>query len=401
MYCYRNVTDDLYWVGGNDRRLSLFEGVYQVPRGVSYNSYLLIDEKTVLFDTVDRAVADVFFENLEALLGERQLDYIVVHHMEPDHSATLLRLTQVYPEVTVVCNAKISAMMNQFFPGKSFGKIQLVKEGDHLSSGKHEFQFVFAPFVHWPEVMMSYDISSHILFSADAFGTFGALDGALFADEVDFEKDWLGEARRYYSNIVGKYGNQVQTALKKASALEIGMICPLHGFVWREDIAWYLDKYEKWSTYTPEEAGVVIAYASVYGHTANAADLLAVRLRERGIRTVVYDVSMTKDSDVIAAIFRYSHVVFASTTYNSGIFVRMEELLRDLSAHGIQKRTAAFMENGSWGITAAKQMKAILEGCKEMEFIEKTVSMKSALTTAQAAQIDELAEEIARSVENR
>ena len=263
MYCTKKLTDDLVWVGGNDRRLAMFEGVYSVPTGVSYNSYLLTDDSTVLFDTVDKAVGKVFFENLAHALGGRKLDYVIIQHMEPDHSATLSELVLRYPGVTVVCNEKTRAMMEQFFSLDRSVKLHLVQERDTLSTGRHTLQFLMAPMVHWPEVMVTYDLTDHILFSADAFGTFGALNGAIFADEVDFMRDYLDEARRYYCNIVGKYGTQVQALLQKVSALEIEMICPLHGFVWRSNIGDYIEKYQRWSTYQPEDTGVMIAYASV------------------------------------------------------------------------------------------------------------------------------------------
>ena len=388
MYCYRKVTDDLYWIGGNDRRLALFEGVYQIPRGVSYNSYLLMDEKTVLLDTVDKAVKGVFFENIEKVLDGRKLDYLVVHHMEPDHSEAIWEVVMRYPEVKIVCNAKIAQMMKQFFSFDVDARVVLVKEGDTFHTGKHNLVFVSAPMVHWPEVMVSYDTTDKILFSADAFGTFGALNGALFADEVDFPRDYLDEARRYYTNIVGKYGVQVQALLKKAATLDIQMICPLHGFVWRKDIGWYLDKYMHWSSYTPEEQGVVIAYASIYGNTANAADLLACRLRERGVRTEVFDVSVTPASEIIAAAFKYSHLVFAAPTYNSGVFVTMEALLMDLAEHNIQNRTVAFMENGTWAATSARQMGAMLEKCKNLTVLEQKVTIKSSLKEQQMAEIE-------------
>ncbi len=392
MYCYRKVTDDLYWIGGNDRRLALFEGVYQIPRGVSYNSYLLMDEKTVLLDTVDKAVKGVFFENIEKVLDGRKLDYLVVHHMEPDHSEAIWEVVMRYPEVKIVCNAKIAQMMKQFFSFDVDARVVLVKEGDTFHTGKHNLVFVSAPMVHWPEVMVSYDTTDKILFSADAFGTFGALNGALFADEVDFPRDYLDEARRYYTNIVGKYGVQVQALLKKAATLDIQMICPLHGFVWRKDISWYLDKYMHWSSYTPEEQGVVIAYASIYGNTANAADLLACRLRERGVRTEVFDVSVTPASEIIAAAFKYSHLVFAAPTYNSGVFVTMEALLMDLAEHNIQNRTVAFMENGTWAATSARQMGAMLEKCKNLTVLEQKVTIKSSLKEQQMAEIEALAD---------
>lgn len=398
MYCYRKVTDDLYWVGSNDRRLAMFEGVYSVPDGVSYNSYLLLDEKTVLFDTVDKAVKGVFFENIAEVLGERKLDYMVIHHMEPDHSEAIQEVVMRYPEVKIICNAKIAKMIKQYFDFDIDSRAILMKEGDSFSTGKHNLVFVMAPMVHWPEVMVSYDTTDKILFSADAFGTFGALNGALFADEVNFERDYLDEARRYYTNIVGKYGDQVQTLLKKAATLEINMICPLHGFVWRKNIADYVGKYMHWSSYAPEEYGVVIAYASVYGHTENTAEILACRLRERGVKTVMYDVSVTPASDIIAAAFKWSHLVFASTTYNAGIFVNMEALLYDLVAHNIQNRTVALIENGSWAPTSGSLMRGLLSKCKNMTILDDTLTVKSSLKKEQLSDVDALADALASSI---
>ena len=398
MYCYRKVKGELYWVGGNDRRLSLFEGVYSVPDGVSYNSYLLLDEKTVLFDTVDHAVEKVFFENIEALLSGRPLDYLVIHHMEPDHSASLRELVMRYPEVKIICNAKIAAMIKQFFDFDIDSRAQLVAEGDTFSSGRHRLTFVMAPMVHWPEVMVSYDETDKILFSADAFGAFGALNGALFADEVDFMRDYLDEARRYYTNIVGKYGTQVQALLKKASGLEIEMICPLHGFVWRKNLGDFIEKYRKWSLYEPEETGVMIAYASVYGNTANAADILACRLRELGIKTVMYDVSVTPASDIIAASFKWSHLVFASTTYNAGIFVTMEALINDLAAHNIQNRSVGIIENGTWAATSGGLIRTALEKCKNMTFLGDKVSVKSSVKGETLGSIFALADAVAATM---
>ncbi len=396
MYCVRNVTSDLYWVGGNDRRLALFEGIYQVPQGVSYNSYLLMDEKTVLMDTVDKAVSGVFFENLAHVLGGRKLDYVVVQHMEPDHSATLAELLLRYPEATVVCNAKTEAMMKRFFD-VTFAA-QLVKEGEVLETGRHRLTFLMAPMVHWPEVMVTYDLTDKILFSADAFGCFGALNGALFADEVNFERDYLDEARRYYCNIVGKYGTQVQALLKKASTVEIGMICPLHGFVWRRQAQDFIGKYYAWSSYTPEETGVLIAYGSIYGHTENAAEILSCRLREKGVRTVMYDVSVTPSSEIVAAAFRFSHLVFASATYNAGIFLRMDELLHDLVAHNLQNRTVALIENGSWAPTSGLLMKKLLAPCKNLTLLEEGLSIASALKEDQLPQLDALSDAIVASL---
>lgn len=396
MYCTRKITDDLTWIGSNDRRLALFEGVYEIPRGISYNSYILIDDVTVVFDTVDKAVSKVFFENIEHTLNGRSLDYIIVQHMEPDHSATLEELLLRYPDTVVICNSKTEGMIKQFFDINFKSKI--VSEGDTFNTGHHELNFVFAPMVHWPEVMVTYDSASKILFSADAFGTFGAINGAIYADEVDFMHDYMDEARRYYCNIVGKYGVQVQSLLKKASSLEIAMICPLHGFVWRKDIGTYIDKYLKWSSYTPEEKAVVIAYASIYGNTENIADIIACRLNEQGIKTVMFDVSVTPAADIVAAAFRYSHLVFASATYNGGIFVRMEDLLHDLAAHNIQNRTVALIQNGSWAPTCAKQMKTILEQCKAMTFIDDVITIKSSVKESQNEEIDSFVKAIAESM---
>ena len=398
MYCLKKITDDLTWVGGNDRRLAMFEGVYSVPDGVSYNSYLLLDENTVLFDTVDKAVSRVFFENVTQALGDRKLDYLVVHHMEPDHSFTLEELVLRYPDVKIICNAKILTMIKQFFDFDIDSRVLVVKEGDIVSTGKHELTFFMAPMVHWPEVMMSYDKTDGILFSADAFGCFGALNGAIFADEVDFEHNYMQEARRYYANIIGKYGQQVQAVLKKISAQDVRLLCPLHGFVWRKDIEKYVEKYERWSTYTPEEEGVMIAYASVYGNTENTAEILASRLWDKGIKTVMFDVSVAHTSDIVAAAFRYSHLVFASTTYNNGMFISMEALIFDIVNHNLQNRTVAVIENGSWAPVSGKLICAELEKCKNMTILEQKVSIKSTLKKDQLAEINAMADAIAQSM---
>ncbi len=398
MYCVKPVTGDLWWVGGNDRRIALFENVYPVPEGVSYNAYLLLDEKTVLLDTVDRAVSAVFFENLEHLLAGRKLDYLVVNHMEPDHAATIQDLVLRYPEVRIVCNAKTQAMMHQFFTFDIDSRVVSVKEGDTLNSGRHVLSFVMAPMVHWPEVMMTYDQTDGTLFSADAFGSFGALGGNLFSDEVDQERAYMDEARRYYTNIVGKYGNQVQAILKKAAGLNINRICPLHGLVFRTKIGDFVEKYRQWSAYEPEQNAVVIAYASVYGNTANAAEILAGALAERGVRDVrLYDVSVTDPSYLVAEAFRCSHLVFASTTYNAGVFVKMENLLHDLAAHNLQNRTVAFIENGSWAATSGKLMAAMLSGCKNMTVLDGTVSLRSSVKPEQREQLQALAQQIVDS----
>lgn len=398
MYNYRKVQDDLYWIGANDRRLAMFEGVYSVPDGVSYNAYVLLDEKTVLFDTVDKAVAKVFFENLSAVLGDRDLDYVIVHHMEPDHSAVLEDVVLRYPNVKVVCNTATRNMIKQFFDFDLDSRWVEAKEGEVFSTGRHNFCFVKAPMVHWPEVMVSFDTTDGILFSADAFGTFGALNGALFADEVDFDRDYLDEARRYYTNIVGKYGQQVTTLLTKASMLDIKTVCPLHGFVWRKNIGYFIDKYLHWASYTPEETGVMIAYASVYGNTENAAEILAVKLREKGIKTRIFDVSVTPASDIIAAAFRYSHLVFASTTYNAGIFVCMEALLSDLVAHNLQNRTVALLENGSWAPTSGGLMRSMLSKCKNMNILDASLTIRSSLKENQIPQLEQIADALAATI---
>lgn len=398
MYCTRKVTNDLTWVGADDRRLACFEGVYGVPDGVSYNSYLLIDNKTVLFDTVDKAVSRTFFENVAHALGGRKLDYLVISHMEPDHAATIDELVLRYPDITIVCNSKIQTMLGQFFRLSDNLKYLVVKEGDTLSTGKHNFTFVMAPMVHWPEVMMTYDLTDKILFSADAFGTFGALNGNLFNDEVDFFTDYLDEARRYYTNIVGKYGAQVQAVLKKAAALELNYVCPLHGFVWRSHFGDFLEKYLKWSSYTPEENGVMIAYASVYGHTENTVNILACKLAERGIKTKVYDTSVTPASYILSDAFKYSHMVLASTTYNAGIFVTMENLVHDIANHNLQNRKVAILENGSWAAASGGLMKNALSGLKGTQFIGETISLKSDITDSQLAELDALADAIAADI---
>ena len=392
MHCTKQILSDLIWVGANDRRLAMFEGVYSVPDGVSYNSYVLLDEKTVLFDTVDKAVSKVFFENIEYALNGRKLDYIVVHHMEPDHSATLAELVIRYPEVKVICSDKIKTMIKQFFDFDIESRAVIVKEGDTMSFGKHELTFVMAPMVHWPEVMMSYDSTDKILFSADAFGSFGALNGAIFNDSVDFERDYLNEARRYYTNIVGKYGPQVQAVLKKASTLDIKMICPLHGFVWRSHITDFIEKYDKWSSYTPEIKGVMVVYASVYGNTENAAEIIASKISDRGIKVTMFDVSVKPASDIVSAAFQYSHIVFASTTYNAGIFVSMESCIADIVAHNLQNRKIAIVENGSWAPTSGKLMSEELGKLKNCTIIENKVSIRSSLKEENIAQIDALVE---------
>ena len=399
MHNIQTVNNDLVYVGASDRRLALFENIYPIPRGVSYNSYLLLDGKTVLFDTCDAAVAAQFFENVQAALDGRALDYVVVHHMEPDHAATLTDLLLRHPEATVVTTAKAAQMIGQFFPGIQVERLQTVKEGDTLGTGKHTLTFTMAPMVHWPEVMMTYDATDKVLFSADAFGTFGALSGNIFADEMDFEHEWLGDARRYYINIVGKYGLQVQNVLKKAAALDISMICPLHGPVWRENLAWFINKHDMWSKYEPEDKAVVIIYGSIYGHTEAAALRLGTLLAERGVRGIkAYDASHTHASKLVAECFRASHVVFASSTYNNGLFTPMEGLLLDLKAHAWQRRTVALVENGSWAPQAGKLMRAELEQMKDIAIVGDTISLKGAVHPSQEEQLAALADALAATL---
>ncbi len=398
MHCTRKVLEDLIWVGADDRRLACFEGVYGVPDGVSYNSYLMIDEKTVLFDTVDKAVSQNFFENIAFALDGRTLDYLVITHMEPDHAATVKNLVLRYPGVKIICNAKIKTMLAQFFEMNLEDNTVVVKEGDSISVGRHELSFVMAPMVHWPEVMMVFDKTDGILFSADAFGTFGALNGRLFSDETDFFNENLDEARRYYTNIVGKYGPQVQAALKKVMPLNIKFVCPLHGFVWRKDFEKYLEKYLLWSSYAPEEKSVMLAYASVYGHTENAANIMAKLLVERGVRVRMYDTSVTPASYIVSDAFRCSHLIFASTTYNAGVFVTMENLLRDIAAHNLQGRKIAILENGSWAPTCGKLMRDILTPLKNTEFIGENITIRSSAKDSQLAEMEALADAIAADI---
>ena len=347
---------------------------------------------------MDKAVYQTFFENVKAALNGRGLDYLVIHHMEPDHAYTIEALLTRYPDVTIICNSKIESMIHQFFDLDLTGKVQIVKEGDTFSSGRHSFTFINAPMVHWPEVMMTYDTTDRILFTADAFGTFGALNGRLFADERDFFTEDIDEARRYYTNIVGKYGLQVQSVLKKAAKLELSLVCPLHGPVWRKGFEAFLEKYLLWSSYKPEEKSVCLAYASVYGHTENAANILAAMLWEKGVRVRMYDTSVTPASYIVSDAFRCSHLVLASTTYNMGIFVTMENLIHDIVNHNLQNRRIAILENGSWAVASGKLMREALGSLKGVEFIGENLTIKSALKEDQLAQLEALADAIAAEI---
>lgn len=399
MHSTRKIKEDLIYVGGSDRRLSRFENLFPIPRGVSYNSYVLLDEKTVLLDTVDDSISRLFCENVTYALGGRALDYLVVQHMEPDHCAMIEEMLRRYPEAKLVCSAKALGMLQQFYGMDAKERALVVAEGDKLSTGRHTLHFIMAPMVHWPEVMVTYDELNKTLFSADAFGSFGALAGNIMDDEIDIDSVWMNDARRYYTNIVGKYGAQVQALLKKASALDIETICPLHGPVWQADLGLLLDKYQKWSTYEPEARGVLIAYATMYSNTENAANVLAGLLAERGVRNIaMYDVSETDVSELVAESFRLSHLVLAAPTYNGGLHPRMESYLADIKALNLQKRTVALLENGTWAPASARHMRTMIESMKEMTVLENTVAVKSALADGQRAALEALADEIAAQV---
>ena len=399
MHSTRKVKDDLIYVGGSDRRLSRFENLFPIPKGVSYNSYVLLDEKTVLFDTADESISRQYIENVVHALNGRPLDYMVVQHMEPDHCAMIDDMLRRYPEAKMVCSAKAVGMFAQFYGTDVAARALVVKEGDKLSTGEHTLHFVMAPMVHWPEVMVTYDEKDKILFSADAFGTFGALAGNIFNDEITFDTTWMNDARRYYTNIVGKYGVQVQALLKKAASLDIEMICPLHGPIWRKDLGLLLEKYQKWSTYEPEDKTVMIAYATMYGNTENAANVLAGMLADKGVKNIaMYDVSETDVSELVAESFRCSHLVLAAPTYNSGIQPKMEAYLSDIKALNLQNRTVAVIDNGTWAATAGKQMIGMLEGMKNMTILENPISIKSALAANQLGALEALADELAKQV---
>ena len=400
MYDVRKVTEDIYWLGVNDEGLEIFEEIHPIPEGVAYNSYLLMDEKTVLFDTADIRVVDQFLGTLKQALNGRTLDYLVVQHMEPDHSCCIQHILDHYPDVTVVGNEKTFMFARQFGVQISNDSIHEVVEGDTMTFGKHTIAFAFAPMVHWPEVMMSFDVTNGVLFSADAFGSFGKIGKELFADEVDYDKDWGEQARRYFTNIVGKYGPHVQDILKKASTLPIKMFLPLHGLVWRENLGYLLDKYDKWSRYEPEEKGVLVVYASMYGNTEKAACELIKRLENKGVTNVVkYNVSYTDVSYLISETFRLSHVVVACPTYNLGIFPLMENYLRRMKAKGLRNRTFGIIENGSWAPKAGDLIYDFLDNeLKEMTILDDTVSIASALNEMSDIEIDGLVESLVESL---
>jgi len=381
------ITDSILYVGVDDKDLDLFESQYVVPNGVSYNSYVILDEKVTLMDTVDQRATKEWLENLDAVLEGRTIDYLVVSHMEPDHAANAKTLIDKFPNMKIVGNAKTFAMMSQFFDVDLTGRSVVVKEGDTLNLGAHTLQFIMAPMVHWPEVMVTYEQSEKILFSADGFGKFGALD---------VEESWACEARRYYFNIVGKYGAQVQALLKKAATLDIKMICPLHGPILKENLAFYIDKYNTWSSYEPEDEGVFVAYASIHGNTAEAAKEFVEMLRKNGTeKVVIADLSREDMAEAVEDAFRYSKLVVAAASYDAGVFPCMEDFLHHLKAKNYQKRTVGIIENGSWAPSAAKQMKAILEGMKNITICEPVVTIKSTLNETSRKAMEELAKELA------
>ena len=400
MYTVRKVTEDLYWVGANEHRLHLFENIHPIPRGVSYNSYLLMDEKTVLFDTVDWAVCREFLNNIEHVLDGRDLDYVIINHLEPDHAASLDEVLIRYPNAKVISNERAFMMMRQFGFDVDGKEIE-VAEGDAMSFGQHEITWVAAPMVHWPEAMVSFDTSNGVLFSADAFGSFGALDGKLFADEVNFDRDWLDDARRYLTNIVGKYGPHVQDLLKKAGTIDIKMICPLHGPVWREDLGYFIEKYDKWSRYEPEEDGVLLVYASMYGNTEYAAQCLATKLCERGMTNIhMYDVSKTHVSYLVSEAFRLSHIVLASVTYNLEIYPVMHQFLNEIRMLNLQNRTVGIIENGTWTPQAGTLMEEFLDkNMKLMDTLGGEVTVTSSLNDSTEKELDGLADSIMESFE--
>jgi flavorubredoxin len=400
LHCVQEVTSQIYWVGGNDRRLERFENMFPLPNGVAYNSYLITDEKTALMDTVDSAISARFLENITHGLNGRPLDYLVVNHVEPDHCANIEELVRRYPEVKIVGNKKTLQFITQFYQSPLQKNFFTVEEGDQINLGRHILQFFFAPMVHWPEVMFTYEQTEGILFSADAFGTFGALSGNLFSDQTDFEAFFLDEARRYYTNIVGKYGMQVQAALHKLNGVDIRMICPLHGPVWRSNLPYIFDKYDHWSKYLPEKSGVVLVYASMYGNTENVMNRLATKLSQRGVSDIrMHDVSKTHPSYIIADAWKYSHLVFGSPTYNMGLYYSMENLLREMAGLQLQNRKVALIGNFTWAPSVAvKAMRGLVEGMKNMEIIAPPFEINSAMKAEQEPVLDQLADAIGSSV---
>lgn len=400
MYNVREIASHIYWVGGSDRRLERFENMFPLSNGVAYNSYLVMDEKTALIDTVDSSISALYMENVTHMLGERKLDYLVINHMEPDHCANIEEIIRRYPDIRVIGNKKTFQFFSQYYSLDISGNLTEIAEGQELPLGENTLRFYMAPMVHWPEVMFTYEVSQGILFSADAFGSFGALSGNLFADEVDFDNLFLDETRRYYANIVGKYGSQVQAALKKFSDTEINMICSLHGPIWRKNLNVLLDKYDLWSRYVPEKKGVVLFYASMYGNTENAMNALAGKLAERGVQDMrMYDVSKTHPSYIIADVWKYSHIVAGSPTYNMNLYLVMDALLREMAALGLKGRKVALLGNHTWASAAIKGMQEIFSGMKDMEIIGTPLDIRSTLKPQREAELNDLADAIKASLD--
>lgn len=395
MHNTRKIKEDIYYLGASDRRIELFENVYPVSQGMSYNSYLITDEKTCLMDSVDESIRGQFLENLQYALNGRNLDYMVVQHMEPDHCSIVPELFKMYPDMKLVASLQAFKMMENFYSLQTEERRLVVKEGDTLELGKHTLKFIAAPMVHWPEVLMTYDVTDKILFSADAFGSFGAMSGNIFADEIDWDKDFKDEARRYYVNIVGKYGPQTQNVLKKASTLDIQMICPLHAHIWRKDLSKIISLYDKWSKYEAEKDSVVIFYGSIYGNTQNAAEILAMQLAENGMENVeVFDTSKTHVSFLVSKAFEYKTLVFAAATYNAEIFDTVQNLITELKNHNLSNRRIGLIENGSWAPVAASKMKAQLETFKNMEIVDPVVKVVSSVTDKNVEELSVLAKEL-------
>ena len=395
----RKVTDNIFYIGCSSRKQQIFEAIYPIDKGISYNSYFIDDEKTVLIDTVDKSCAEQFYENLDKVLNGRKLDYMIIQHMEPDHAALINNIATKYPEVKIVCTSKTVNMIKQFFDLDISTSAMIVKEGDSLNSGKHEFHFVMAPMVHWPEVMVTYEKNNGILFSADAFGSFGAINGNLYDSQINFERDYLDEARRYYTNIVGQYGMQVQALLKKASAIDIKMICPLHGVIVKENIGLFVEKYNKWSLYEPENKSIMIAYSSVYGGTENAVNILAGQLADKGVNDIkIFDTSITHPSHILAEAFKASHIVIATTTYNAGIFETMDRVLNSFKKHNLQNRRYVIIQNGSWAPTCTKQVRELIESIKGSEIIDDSICITSSLKEEQITEIERVADLLVNSL---
>ncbi len=399
----QTVAEDIVYVGASDRRLAKFENLFPIPRGVAYNSYVILDEKTALMDTVDTSVSAQYLENIAAALNGRPLDYLVIAHMEPDHCSTIEAVLMRWPTVRLVCNDKSANIMKEYYFHDDTSAVDAalrMGEGDTLSLGKHTLTFLMAPMVHWPEVMMSYDSATGVLFSADAFGSFGALGGSIFEDQLDFQGEWLPDARRYYANIVGKYGGPVQKVLKKAAALDIRTIAPLHGPIWRrpEDIAWLLGKYELWSSYTPEEKAVVVLYGSMYGNTESAVQAVASKIAAQDVPVAVHDLSVIDQSFAVAECWRASHIVLAAPTYNGGLFLPMEFFLTDCQALTLQNRTFALIENGSWAPASGKWMAAKIDKLKNCQVLDERLTIHGALSDADLPAVEAFADAVVESM---